>query len=205
MAIAQDKGVFRGIVKDVEGQPMPGATVVIPELQVGALSNASGLFNINNVPAGEYVVKAIAPEMDTLEYALDMPEGGNVKADLMLRRQVVTDVIEVVGTQAGKIETNKVDAAITSIDADEISYVPTLGMSDLGVYLQVLPGVVHTGDQGGQLFVAGGRPSKTSSCSMAPLSTTLFIASGCFRSSIPIFCARSMSIPAVSRRAMAAA
>ncbi len=156
--LAQSKGVFRGIVKDVEGQPMPGATVVIPKLQTGALSDGNGLFTINDIPAGSYTVKAYAPEMDTLSYELEMPKGGNVKADLMLRRQVVTDVVEIVGQQAGKIARNKVDAGITSIQAEEINYVPTLGMSDLGVYLQVLPGVVHTGDQGGQLFVRGGTP-----------------------------------------------
>ena len=37
--------------------------------------------------------------------------------------------------------------------------IPTVGgQADLAQYLQVLPGVIFTGDQGGQLYIRGGSP-----------------------------------------------
>ena len=39
-----------------------------------------------------------------------------------------------------------------------ISKLPSVGEPDIAQYLQVLPGVVFTGDQGGQLYIRGGLP-----------------------------------------------
>ena len=37
--------------------------------------------------------------------------------------------------------------------------IPTIGGEpDLAQYLQIVPGVVFTGDQGGQLYIRGGSP-----------------------------------------------
>ena len=46
-----------------------------------------------------------------------------------------------------------------SISPKQLTQIPTVGGEpDLVQYLQVLPGVVFSGDQGGQLYIRGGSP-----------------------------------------------
>jgi len=44
------------------------------------------------------------------------------------------------------------------IDPVVINKLPSVGEPDVAQYLQVIPGVVFTGDQGGQLYIRGGLP-----------------------------------------------
>ncbi|MBP6429516.1 MAG: TonB-dependent receptor plug domain-containing protein, partial [Bacteroidales bacterium] len=47
--------------------------------------------------------------------------------------------------------------SIEKITAKDITQMPSIGgTSDLAQYMQVLPGVIFTGDQGGQLYIRGG-------------------------------------------------
>jgi hypothetical protein len=50
------------------------------------------------------------------------------------------------------------NVAVQTIDPVAINKLPSVGEPDLAQYLQVLPGVVFTGDQGGQLYIRGGLP-----------------------------------------------
>ena len=41
----------------------------------------------------------------------------------------------------------------------DLEMIPTIGGEpDLAQYLQIVPGVIFTGDQGGQLYIRGGSP-----------------------------------------------
>ena len=45
------------------------------------------------------------------------------------------------------------------ITPKDLEMIPTIGgEADLAQYLQIVPGVVFTGDQGGQLYIRGGSP-----------------------------------------------
>jgi hypothetical protein len=58
--------------------------------------------------------------------------------------------------QAVRTETRTSVVKVTPI---EIRQIPSIGgQPDLAQYLQVLPGVIFTGDQGGQLYIRGGAP-----------------------------------------------
>ncbi|MEZ4686611.1 MAG: Plug domain-containing protein [Bacteroidia bacterium] len=50
------------------------------------------------------------------------------------------------------------DIGKVTVDLDDINLIPSIGAPDLMQYLQVLPGFVSTGDQGGQLYIRGGTP-----------------------------------------------
>ncbi|MCK4822971.1 TonB-dependent receptor, partial [bacterium] len=57
-AYAGNKGILEGNVKDeTTGQHLYGVNVIIQGTQLGAATNSKGFFQINNVPAGTYVVK----------------------------------------------------------------------------------------------------------------------------------------------------
>ena len=52
-----------------------------------------------------------------------------------------------------------VKVSVTKVTPKDIELIPSIGGEpDLAQYLQVLPGVVFTGDQGGQLYIRGGSP-----------------------------------------------
>ena len=54
---------------------------------------------------------------------------------------------------------SSVQLATVQIDPAQIKALPaTGGEADLAQYLTVLPGIVTTGDQGGQLYIRGGSP-----------------------------------------------
>jgi hypothetical protein len=51
---------------------------------------------------------------------------------------------------------------VTTVTPREIKLLPSAGGEpDIAQYLQVTPGVIFTGDQGGQLYIRGGAPSQT--------------------------------------------
>src|SRR5206468_8741830 len=53
----------------------------------------------------------------------------------------------------------RVEVSKVSVTPREIQMVPGVGgQADLAQYLQILPGVIFTGDQGGQLYIRGGTP-----------------------------------------------
>src|SRR5690606_31353692 len=55
-----------------------------------------------------------------------------------------------------------VNVAVEKITPREITSLPSIGGEpDVAQYLQTLPGVVSTGDQGGQLYIRGGTPIQT--------------------------------------------
>ena len=53
----------------------------------------------------------------------------------------------------------EVKAASIKVSKKDLEMIPTIGGEpDLAQYIQVIPGVVFTGDQGGQLYIRGGSP-----------------------------------------------
>lgn len=147
---------IRGTVTDPNGEPLVGATVFIPSAQAGAYTNAQGIFSIN-VKGGTYTVVAMYMGYDTLRKEVTVAEGKIATIPLSLAPvEVYTDAVEIEAETVGKIETKEVKIGATQISSRQISLLPSVGTPDLAQYLQVLPGVVFTGDQGGQLFIRGG-------------------------------------------------
>lgn len=55
---SEDKGLIEGIVMDqTSGEPVPGASVFIPELNKGVSTTVDGLFELDNVPNGTYTLR----------------------------------------------------------------------------------------------------------------------------------------------------
>src|SRR5690606_30163413 len=54
---------------------------------------------------------------------------------------------------------DNVRVGVTKLTPKQIERLPAIGgQADLAQYMQVVPGVVFTGDQGGQLYIRGGSP-----------------------------------------------
>jgi hypothetical protein len=68
--------------------------------------------------------------------------------------------VEVSGRKTEKV--THINTGVTTVTPRELKLLPSSGGEpDLAQYLQVIPGVVFTGDQGGQLYIRGGSPAQT--------------------------------------------
>lgn len=58
--LAQEVGKINGMVTDMDNNPIPFASVYIPELKKGSAADAEGNFTINNIPYGLWQLSASA-------------------------------------------------------------------------------------------------------------------------------------------------
>ena len=67
------------------------------------------------------------------------------------------DAVQIVGENTRKEQETR--TSVISVTPKDMSKMPAIGgQPDFAQYLQVLPGIISTGDQGGQLYVRGGTP-----------------------------------------------
>jgi len=158
LAIAQT-GDIRGFVYDKDnGEPVLFATVYLSGTNYGATTDINGFFNIAKVPEGTYTLTCTYVGYDSTGVSLDLKAGRIVNQSLYMA-QSSTQLSEIKVT--AKKEESRADVRVSSIKvtSKDIKSIPgTGGTADLAQYLQVLPGVIFTGDQGGQLYIRGGSP-----------------------------------------------
>ena len=157
-AFAQN-GTIRGFVyKKESGEPIIFCNVFLKGTTMGSPTDVNGYFSIVKVPAGNYKIMVTYLGFDTFE------ENINVLAEKILTKKfelsessIKLEEVEVSAErQAMKTE---VKAGIIKITPKDLEMIPTIGGEpDLAQYLQIVPGVIFTGDQGGQLYIRGGSP-----------------------------------------------
>ncbi|MCX7607219.1 MAG: TonB-dependent receptor [Bacteroidia bacterium] len=161
VGISMAQGTLRGSVIDTEGEPVVGAQVVLLPLQKGTLTNIEGLFSLTGVPFGTYRLRVTAIGLDTIWQEVSIDRRRPV-VTLKLQaavRDVQLQTVEIIeNTAPTRIDPTRVTVAVTPITPRQIFQLPSFGVPDVAQYLQVLPGVVFTGDQGGQLYIRGGTP-----------------------------------------------
>ncbi len=152
-------GQLRGTVIDVNGEPLSGAGVYMPDLGKGAYANDQGIFSITQIPAGRYRIWAYYVGFDTLKQSITLEKNQKLTPRFVLEEGAVyLEEVEITAQTNGKIQTKKVTLGKIEVSAKDINLLPSIGTPDLIQYLQVVPGIVFTGDQGGQVYIRGGTP-----------------------------------------------
>lgn len=156
--LSQTSGTVKGFVYDkANGEPVPYCNVYFKGTTIGGNTDNNGFFNINRIPPGDYVLIVSSLDFDTLKEAVSVKEGITLNKKLFVNKGgVKLEEVEVSTTASEKIE--KTSVGVQKIDPIVINKLPSVGEPDIAQYLQVLPGVVFTGDQGGQLYIRGGLP-----------------------------------------------
>ncbi|HQQ94874.1 MAG TPA: TonB-dependent receptor [Bacteroidia bacterium] len=157
-SLAQNGATFKGAVYDKSnGEPVPFCNIYLKGTKLGTSTDLNGFFTISRVPPGQYQVLITSLEFDTIR------ENISLKADEILNKKfyafkggIQLQEVEISTKSVERSENTAV--AIQKIDPVVISKLPSVGEPDIAQYLQVLPGVVFTGDQGGQLYIRGGLP-----------------------------------------------
>jgi hypothetical protein len=157
-AKAQNANI-RGFVYFKEsGEPALFTTVFLKGTSHGVTTNVDGYYSITQVPPGTYQLTVINFGYDTISESITVKGNEIITRKLYLTKSSIDlGIVEIEGDQTEKTMNTKVsEVTITPI---EIKRIPSVGGEpDIAQYLQVLPGVIFTGDQGGQLYIRGGSP-----------------------------------------------
>lgn len=149
---------IKGFVYDKEsGEPMIFTTVYLTGTSYGTTTDVNGFFQLAKIPAGNYTLITSYVGYDTAKVSLSLKAGELVSHKLFLLKGIKLKTFEV----SAEKEENKTEVkmSVAKITPKEIKSIPSIGGDpDLAQYLQVLPGVIFTGDQGGQLYIRGGSP-----------------------------------------------
>jgi hypothetical protein len=152
-------GTIRGFVYDkANGEPIIFTNVVLKGTTIGASTDVNGYYQITKVPPGDYSLVVTYLGFDTLKADVSVRAGEIVNKKLYMTKSAIALKMFDVSAEKQEQQT-EVRTSVVSITPKEIKQIPSVGgESDLAQYLQVLPGVVFTGDQGGQLYIRGGAP-----------------------------------------------
>lgn len=155
---AAQKGTVRGFVYDKSsGQPVMFINVYANATDYGTTTNDQGYYSLQ-LPPGKYTIVSTQMGYDTATAEVELNPGQVINEKLFVSESSISlDAVEI---SADKQERqNEVRMSVQKITPKDIKAMPSVGGEpDLAQYLQVLPGVVFTGDQGGQLYIRGGSP-----------------------------------------------
>lgn len=153
------QGTIRGFVKDAKsGQPVLFIVVSLEGTQYGTQTDENGFYSLTKIPAGTYTL--LIKQLGFKE----VRESVTVSSDKLLTKNFLLeedDLIlnEITITEDGDNQRNNVNISVESMRTKDIKRIPSFGGSpDLVQALTTLPGIISTGDQGGQIYVRGGSP-----------------------------------------------
>lgn len=150
-------GDIRGFVYNAKtGDRVAAAFVVNSQDGRVVVTDEDGFYSIVKLLSGKVRISAWAADYDTLTQDITVIPGVTTKFDFYLERILQMDEAIVRGKRQSPPPD---DPGHTEIKAREIKKLPAVGAeADIMQYLQILPGVVFSGDQGGQLYIRGGSP-----------------------------------------------
>ncbi|HOY38941.1 MAG: carboxypeptidase-like regulatory domain-containing protein [Bacteroidales bacterium] len=158
-AAMSQNGTMKGFVYDkATGEACIFANVSIQGTNLGAATDVNGYFSINQIPAGKHTVIFTYVGYDSVAIDIDMVAGKLISEKVYMTKSAVLLQETVISAEREERQT-QVRTSIIKVTPAQIKRLPTVGSDpDLAQYLQVLPGVIFTGDQGGQLYIRGGAP-----------------------------------------------
>lgn len=158
--------ILRGFIYDTEnGEPIPFEKVtLIPTVKsigiTGAITDVNGFFSIPKLAIGTYLLRVEDLNYKNYEREINITKKDgitDIRIDLIAPD--AKESFDVVISAETKAKTTEVLISQIKLDKKGIERVPSVGAeNDITAAFSVTPGVVTTGDQGGQLYVRGGTP-----------------------------------------------
>jgi len=149
-------GIIRGVVYDESNsEPIILTNVYLKGTSIGAPTDMNGLFTITKVPAGTYTLMITCLNYDTLKEEVTVKPGEIINKKYYLIPSSKTLGVVTINAQRGadtldpRVGQEKFDPL--AIRQLSIGFTP-----DIVQAMVNMPGVITTGDQGGQLYIRGG-------------------------------------------------
>lgn len=153
-----------GVVTDAgDGQPLQGVNVALRSTSgelSGTATQEGGQYVLSRIQPGDYVLAITF--IGYSDYRDTLAIGFGDRLTINVRLESDTEELDGVVVESDRgASGGAVSAGFETVRAAELNRIPVAGLSaDLVNYLTGIPGVVTTGDRGGQLFVRGGTPSQ---------------------------------------------
>jgi hypothetical protein len=156
-ASAQTATIRGKLTESGKGEPVLFTTVFLQGTKFGVQTDVEGFYSITLVPPGTYTIVVKSLDYDSIGIPVTVKANTILLKNIVLKKRTVQlggVTIEAFNTE--KVE--KVGISVTTITPKDIKLVPAIGEPDIAQYMQNLPGVITTGDAGGQLYIRGGAP-----------------------------------------------
>lgn len=158
LAFAQKGGVRGNVYEKSNGSPVASAIVSLEGSGQGAVTDFDGFYSISEVKPGDYKLVVRYVGYDSIAQDISI-QANKVVNQAFYIEESATELSGVEINADKETKKSEVKISVTTVTPRQISQIPSVGGTpDLAQYLQVIPGVVFTGDQGGQLYIRGGAP-----------------------------------------------
>jgi len=150
-------GAIKGFVYDKDnGEPCMFANVSIRGTNFGAATDASGYFSIPRMPDGDYTLVITYVSYDSIVDPFTIANGKIFSKNYYLSKAAFVLDEAVISAERQEMR-SQTRISIVKVSPTQIKQLPSIGSEpDIAQYMQVVPGVTFTGDQGGQLYIRGG-------------------------------------------------
>ena len=149
-------GVVTGQVTDPSGAPLPGVQVVLQGTTRGDVTGPEGRYEITEVPAGTYQLRASFVGSAPQTVAINVADGRTVTQNFTLREDVMQMEGAIVTATRTERTQREATNSVSVLGAEEIQTITPNSQADI---LRSVPGV-HTEGGGGEVasnvFVRGG-------------------------------------------------
>lgn len=158
VAVAQ-RNEIRGFVFDKEsGEPIIFTNVYFEGTTIGVATDINGFYSISKFPSGKYTLITTYVGYDTVRIEIDIDATEIITQNIYIKQSAI-ELKEFVLNDKRIENTTQVKISKIRITSSDIVKLPTVGSTpDLAQYIQVLPGVISSGDKGGQIYIRGGTP-----------------------------------------------
>ncbi|GHC54825.1 TonB-dependent receptor [Ulvibacter litoralis] len=155
LGYAQEKYTVSGTVLEAEtGETLIGVNVIVPELQLGAITNEYGFYSIS-LPAGTHELYFSSIGFGTKKETITVTENLKINQSLSEDSEQLDEVILKVDIE--KINIRKPQMSANSLSASTIKKIPVvLGEADVLKAITLLPGVTNAGEGASGFNVRGG-------------------------------------------------
>ncbi len=156
------------VVSGEDGTPVAGANVLLLDkeyeeggkldiIRAGA-TDKDGFHEFRNVTPDKYKLRVSFIGHKNYLQPITL-ESGEIKVEQVTLPVDVQQLEELVVEAQKKVITG--EAGLRRVSSVDLGRIPTPGSGgDLASYMQTLPGVVTTGDRGGDLYIRGGTPTQ---------------------------------------------
>jgi hypothetical protein len=149
------KATIQGkILDEITDKPLPGASVVIDKLKIGAIADKNGNYSFQ-APVGEHTIRLSFIGYDDLTKKIKLVSNGTLNLELSEKSIRLNEVI--ISSERSENNVNSTQMSIIRLDSKSIKELPVgMGRPDIIKSLTLMPGVQSAGDLGTGFNVRGG-------------------------------------------------
>lgn len=157
--ILAQTATIKGFIYNKEsGEPVLFTNVFLKGTTYGAPTDVNGFYAISKIPTGNYTLTVTYLGYDSLQIPVQLLPNQSLTKNLYLQPSSIRINDIVISAERQEMQ-EEVRTSVVKVTPRQIEKMPSVGAEvDIAQYIQVVPGVVFTGDQGGQLYIRGGAP-----------------------------------------------